>query len=75
MIADRNANRIGLHHLATVYAQGGGLLPGCISAGDSTDHKTGLLPREGVTGNQIGHLIEIDPALHTARMPDLDGHG
>jgi hypothetical protein len=39
--------------------------------GASADHKPGLLPRSGMTGNWAGNLIEADSAFRNARMPDL----
>lgn len=71
VLADRDAHRISLCHLAAVFPQRARACSGRIPPGECPDGKTGLLPRDSVTGDQPGHLIKIDPVIHAASMPGL----
>jgi hypothetical protein len=69
-LANRDAHRIGLRNLAAIFPQRRGPRRGRVPPSESTDYEPGLLPCGRMTGNQRGHLIEVHPAFHTARIPD-----
>jgi hypothetical protein len=69
VLANRDAHRIGLNNLAALFPQRRGPRRGRVPPSKSTDYKPGLLPCEGMTANQRGHLIGVHLAFHTARIP------
>src|SRR6185437_16335379 len=70
-LADRNTHRIGLRRLPAILPERIQPRPAHVFPGDRTGHTAGLLPFDGIARDQPGHLIKVDPAFHTARMPDL----